>query len=269
MSNYKPAIATAVTVIALAFGGAAANDAAAQSKSDQIPMLEWQESLEKYQFDADKFVGQRFTGQCPPVSGGHKVEGLTGTDVYPSDTSICGAALHAGQIDKEGGVVTVQLNPGAESYTGSSRNGVDSGGLSGGTKRSIVFIGEEPVPAVHEVFVEKAPRLDWKKKFTATGFANKKLLGQQFTFNCNPAPRNLKPRRIVGTDLYPFNSVICVAAVHAGKISMDGGLVTVQLEPGQKKLAGSIRNGIESKDGSGGHTTIAFVDNPPAPVAQN
>lgn len=268
MSNYKPAIATAVTVIALALGGAAANDAAAQSKSDQVPMLNYEESLVKFQFDADKFVGQRFTGECPPVSSGHKVADLKGTDVYPSDASICGAALHAGVIDQEGGVVTVQLNPGVENYIGSSRNGVETASLPG-TPRSIVFIGEEPSPAVHEVFVEKAPRLDWKKKFTATGFANKKLLGQQFTFNCNPAPRNLKPRRIVGTDLYAFNSVICVAAVHAGKISMDGGLVTVQLEPGEKKLAGSIRNGIESKGGSGGHTTISFVDTPPAPVAQN
>ena len=48
MLNYKPAIATTVAVVGLALGGFAATEAAAQSKSKHIPMLDWEESLVKY-----------------------------------------------------------------------------------------------------------------------------------------------------------------------------------------------------------------------------
>ncbi|HIC81268.1 MAG TPA: hypothetical protein EYP07_09930, partial [Kiloniellaceae bacterium] len=73
----------------------------------------------------------------------------------------------------------------------------------------------------------------------------------------------LRMRRVVGTDSYAFNSIVCLAAVHAGKITTaEGGMVNVQIDPGMKKLVGSIRNGVETKNGSGGHTTISFVDSP-------
>ena len=51
---------------------------------------------------------------------------IHGTDVYPSNAPVCAAARHAGRIDAGGGTVTVQLNPGADEYPGSTRNGVTS-----------------------------------------------------------------------------------------------------------------------------------------------
>ncbi len=67
--------------------------------------------------------GQRFTYTCPSGSGGS----VWGTDIYTDDSSICNAALHAGLINSgSGGTVTIEIRPGQQSYTGSSRNGVGS-----------------------------------------------------------------------------------------------------------------------------------------------
>ncbi|WP_193369451.1 LCCL domain-containing protein [Pelagibius marinus] len=263
MNRKFTALAAASTVgltLALSF----ANGAAAQSQSPMVPELEWNTPLKHFQMDSDKFVGQRFTAKCPPRSLRDEDEAIQGTDAYPSTNPICVAALHAGEITTDGGLITLQLNPGLESYQGSERNGIASADLPG-TKRSIVFVNAKTAAAADAAQQPYIQRIDWNTKFTSTGLANKDLVGQQFTFNCASAPAGKKLRRISGTDSYAFASFVCVAALHAGKITTDGGLVTVQMDPGKDKLVGSIRNGVESKDGPGGHTTISFVD---APVAQ-
>ena len=230
----------------------------AAAASPPIPEIEWDTSIVKFQFDSDKFLGQRLTVKCPPRSVRDPMETLYGTDVYPSNMPICVAALHAGAIPAKGGKVTVQLNPGANSYAGSSRNGITSQDLPA-TPRSIVFVRgpNAPLDATQRKYM---PRLKWDTKFTATGLANRKLVGQRFAFLCPAAPDGLRPRRIVGTDRYEFHTRVCVAAVHAGKITMEGGAVVVQLNEGVPRLKGSIRNGVESHDGPGGSRTLTFVD---------
>lgn len=269
-------LVAAVSLATLAMGGmieplaaqtantqsANTQSAAAQNVSDLVPEIEWNTTLKKYQFDADKFLGQRFSAKCPPRTIRDKDDPVYGTDVYPSNNPICVAAAHAGKIAPEdGGLVTVQLNPGAESYAGSSRNGIATADLPG-TPRSMVFVDFADSAAADEVQRPYLPRLKWDTKFTATGFANKNLIGQRFSFDCPSAPNNMRSRRVSGTDSYAFHSIVCRAAVHAGKITTDGGLVTLQIDPGMQKLVGSIRNGIETKDGPGGHRTISFVDGP-------
>jgi hypothetical protein len=63
-----------------------------------------------------------------------------GTDLYTDDSSVCSAAVHAGLITAtQGGTVVIEIRPGADSYTGSTRNGVktvDYGKWSG----SYVFV---------------------------------------------------------------------------------------------------------------------------------
>lgn len=251
----------AVLVVGLSVAALAPNGASAQSYSPSIPEIEWDVTLNSFQFDADKFIGQRFTAKCAPSSGENNDAVVYGTDSYPSNNSICIAAAHAGKIDQKGGMVTVQLNSGKSAYTGSSRNGVESASLPG-TRRSMAFVNGSGSSAANEVDTSSIPRIKWDTKFTTTGFAHRQLVGQRFTFNCPAAPSNLRPRRVVGTDSYAFHSMICRAAVHAGKITTDGGIVSVQMDPGMPKLVGSIRNGIESKDGPGGHRTLSFVDGP-------
>ena len=248
----RVAATAALTCLQLGNAGLAA------AASPPIPEVEWDTSIVKFQFDSDKFVGQRLTVKCPPRSVRDKMEAIYGTDVYPSDTPICVAAVHAGATAAKGGQVTIQLNPGAKSYSGSSRNGITSQDLPA-TQRSIAFV-RGPNASLDATQREYMPRLKWDTKFTATGLANRNLVGQRFAFLCPPAPDGMRPRRIVGTDRYEFHTRICVAALHAGKITTEGGPVLVQLNEGVPKLKGSIRNGIESHDGPGGSRTLTFVD---------
>lgn len=65
-----------------------------------------------------------FNLDCLPGGQFHNV---WGTDVYTDDSSICTAAVHAGQINQtQGGIVTIGILPGRPSYYGSTRNGVTS-----------------------------------------------------------------------------------------------------------------------------------------------
>ncbi|QAT84596.1 protease B [Corallococcus coralloides] len=57
---------------------------------------------------------------CGPVSGGT----VWGTDLYTDDSNACAAAVHAGVIPASGGNVSVTIQPGQSSYTGTTRNGI-------------------------------------------------------------------------------------------------------------------------------------------------
>ncbi len=82
--------------------------------------------------------GQRFTFVFP--GNGTVSSRVWGTDLYTDDCSIASAAVHAGLITPQnGGVVTIEIRPGAGSYQGSTRNGVVSQGY-GGFAGSFVFV---------------------------------------------------------------------------------------------------------------------------------
>ncbi len=218
-----------------------------------IPRIEWKTTLNKFQIDKDRFLGQRFTAMCPRTS--EKADKDQG-GVYASTSSICQAGLNAGAIDNNGGLVTVQINPGSEIHTGNPK-------LT--TARTISVVGHANAAATDKVYRDHVQRIKWDSKFTRSIGASKHLIGQQFTFECPAAPSALPPRRIVGTDLYAFNSMTCLAALHAGVLTTDGGLVTVQMNPGNAKLVGSIRDGLESHDGTSGLSALSFVANPVTP----
>jgi hypothetical protein len=68
-------------------------------------------------------LGQQITYRCLPGSPNQ----LYGTDVYSGDSSICTAAVHAGQTTTAGGTdFIVEASAGQASYLGSTRNGVTS-----------------------------------------------------------------------------------------------------------------------------------------------
>jgi len=259
--QFSRALALGCLGLFLGLSNISASRAAEPSDSKLIPEIKWDTTLNKFQFDAEKFVGQRLTVKCPPAPLKQSFDGVYGTDSYPSDNSICVAALHAGVITKKGGIVTVQLNPGKTAYKGSKRNGVETADLPG-TRRSMTFIGRSSSPETDEIHLAHLPRIDWDTKFTRTGFAYRHLIGQRFTFRCPPAPSNMRPRLVYGTDSYDFSSIICRAALHAGRLTTEGGIVTVEIGPGVPKLVGSIRNGVETKSKGGGDRSVTFVDNP-------
>ena len=82
-------------------------------------------------------LDQDFTFSCP--SSG-RVRTVWGADIYTDDSSICTAAVHLGLITaRDGGVVTIRIRPGADSYAGLNRNGVRSSSY-GSWDGSFVFL---------------------------------------------------------------------------------------------------------------------------------
>lgn len=68
--------------------------------------------------------GQKFAYPCPPNG---TPSTIWGTDTYTDDSSVCTAGVHAGVITfSSGGYVFIQIEPGQDNYTGTTRNGVAS-----------------------------------------------------------------------------------------------------------------------------------------------
>jgi len=176
--------------------------------------------------------GARFDYTCPFYGAAGAVYG---TDVYTDDSSVCTAAVHAGRITLAGGgSLTIEIQPGQQSYTGSTRNGITSNswGSWGG---SFVIVAAKPGnPGVG------SGGTGWE--LTATRFRT--FLGAQFAYGC---PANGKPGSVWGTDVYTDDSSVCTAGVHAGRITVaKGGTVTIEMRSGQDSYTGSTRNGITS-----------------------
>lgn len=69
-------------------------------------------------------LGKRIVFKCPAQG---TLSTVWGTDVYSDDSSICTAAVHAGLISlDDGGVVKITILAGAQSYHGSTREGVST-----------------------------------------------------------------------------------------------------------------------------------------------
>lgn len=224
----------------------------------EVAEIDWDDKLGLLQVDTEEFFGQRISVRCLARGPNAPAPAIHGSDVYPSDNAICPAAMHAGKVDAKGGTVTVQLNPGAQSYASADRNGVKSSARPA-TPRSIVFIGDGENADADAVRAKYRPVLDWDARFTQTGLARLQLVGQRFAFTCPPAPQTMLARRIVGTDKYAYATVVCQAGVHAGVITEDGGDVIVQMEPKDMALVGSIRNGVETVNGPSGERSLTFV----------
>jgi hypothetical protein len=164
------------------------------------------------------------------------ISSVWGTDLYTDDSSICSCAVHAGLITAErGGVITIQIEPGASTYAGSVRNGVTSGDY-GAWVGSFRFVGRGRE-------VEQAAQLiDW----ASTAVSARGHNDQVYRYSCPP---NGTLSGIWGTGLYTDDSSICTCAVHAGVITAErGGEVTIRIKPGATSYSGSSRNGVTSND---------------------
>lgn len=246
----------ALALLALGLTYAAASPALGATPDSA--KLEWDTKLNHFQIDSDKFVGQRFSFECPERPEGLNLPPIHGTNIYPSGTPLCPAAVHAGALGPAGGRINVQVNPGLNHYAGRDQRGLRSSPF-GRTARSFVFLGEPFADSLTPIQRQHAPRLKWKTKFTATGLANRKLVGQRFVFHCPEAPAKLAGRRVYGTDTYAFNGLVCLSAVHAGRLTKEGGFVVVQMIEAKAPLEGSLRHGIESKSGRAGDRQIVFL----------
>ena len=174
----------------------------------------------------------RFVFTCPSYGAAY---GIWGTDIYTDDSSVCTAAVHTGGITLAGGgTVTVEIRPGQQSYTGSTRNGITSVSYPAWSGSYVIVA---TTPASLGVGVGGAT-------WDAIPEAFRAYLSARFAYTC---PANGKTYGIWGTDVYTDDTSVCTAAVHAGLITLaGGGSVTIEMRPGQASYQGSTRNGITS-----------------------
>lgn len=88
-------------------------------------------------------VGQKLTCTCGPQQLGGSI---WGSKRYTTDSSTCGAAVHAGAIPATGGTVTVRTADGCKKFTGSKSNGMNSRAW-GAYTRTFYFGGNTPACA--------------------------------------------------------------------------------------------------------------------------
>jgi len=87
----------------------------------------------------------------------------------------------------------------------------------------------------------------------------RRYMGQEFSFICPPVGKIKRFYNwIYGTDIYAYNSPICLAAVHSGLITLqNGGRITIKIIPGQDSYQGSLRNQVRSS--SWGKYGVSFI----------
>lgn len=155
-----------------------------------------------------------------------------GSDVYTDDSTICRAALHAGAVGENGGLVTLRPVEGRSSYDGSQRNGVASADF-GRWQASYQFSGGSQ--GGDQAVVERCP---------ADGGT---MRGRQ-TFRCQCDASATRSGQVWGTGIYTDDSAICRAAVHAGATTLDGGVVTLIRRRGRDSYEGSSRNNVSTSN---------------------
>jgi hypothetical protein len=181
-------------------------------------------------------IGSTYKFFCP--ANGIRTS-IWGTDTYTADSSICGAAVHAGMIAAEnGGNVTLIVLGAQPGFNGSLRNSVSTNFFNSFAK-SFAFLN----PTSGLVVSSSAPLVaPWN--FSLTSFrAN---VNVSYSFLC---PANGTLGSVWGTGIYTDDSSLCTAAVHAGKASLrKGGLVSAKISAGLSDYRGTRKNGVTSRD---------------------
>lgn len=184
--------------------------------------------------------------QCPSKCDRNQV---WGTSYYTNDSSICTAAIHAGALPLQGGMVRVYAAPGQPAYLGSEQNGISTsnwGSWSGSFMFANAFTPDDAT--------------EFDCKGTAQTLGDE--VGSQATVFCPPGcdqRENPWDFEIWGFELYSDDSSICRAAIHAGLLSPRGGAVTVEIQPWVDYLEGKEQNGILSRSWGPWYRTYDFV----------
>jgi hypothetical protein len=151
-------------------------------------------------------------------------------------------------------MVTIEMRPGATSYTASTRNGVTTQSY-GAWSGSFVVVGSTRGGGVTGV---KMGGAGWN----TTAAAHRGHNGSRYRYVC-PSGGNLAT--VWGTNIYTDDSSVCTAAVHVGVITpASGGSVTIETRPGRSSYVSFAHNGVTSRPY--GSWTGSFVLAGAAPI---
>ncbi len=88
----------------------------------------------------------------------------------------------------------------------------------------------------------------------------------QDDYSCSCPPMSEAYGSVWGTEVFTLDSDICMAALHAGAIGIDGGDVTAFAMPGQDGYLGSMANGVPSSDWGAYDASFMFDVLVPDPI---
>ena len=121
---------------------------------------------------------------------------------------------------------------------------------------AISAVSSQPVNAQGS---KRIPEIGWSSRPSSMGIDKAKNVGKTYNFFCQSAESDLIHAPIWGTNVYTSNSGICSTAVHSGMISIEGGLVSIEVLEGQEFYTGSKKNGVESEDHIDTSLSYTFV----------
>jgi hypothetical protein len=141
--------------------------------------------------------------------------------------------VHAGKITLAGGgSVTIEIRPGQQSYTGSTRNGITSNDYGSWSGSFVVLAATAASAGVGK------GGSTWDAK--AGQF--RAYLGARFAYTCPPGGT---AHTVWGSGVYTDDSSVCTAGVHAGVVTLAaGGGVTIEMRAGESSYSASTRNGV-------------------------
>lgn len=178
------------------------------------------------------YRGSGQTVTCGCAGSQTRAGSVWGNGTYTDDSKICRAAVHAGVIGMSGGQVSFRMVGPRRSYASSSANGVSTGSY-GPWNGSFSFIGGNAGagPVVQRSFCPAAA---------------KAYRGSGRTIECNCAGSETRAGTVWGSGIYTDDSKICRAAVHAGQIGNDGGMIRFRMVGPRRSYAKSTRYGVSS-----------------------
>lgn len=180
-----------------------------------------------------------YTCTCPPAGTPRSV---WGSGPFTGDSDICTAALFAGVVGREGGLVVAERRDGQSSYPAGQANGVK-------TQRwaaydvSFDFAAPAPAPAVPAAPQVPVVAGDGGGEPVCTSLDYSRV---ETVCRCEPGQGTGTP--VWGSSPYVAGSDLCAAARHAEVIGLDGGVISVIRVPGLTSYRGSERGGIKTAD---------------------
>lgn len=170
------------------------------------------------------FEGRTAPLTCTCSAEAGRSGAVWGSGMYTTDSRICRAAVHAGVIPADGGVVRVEPAPGQRSYASETQNG----------------IATQPFGPWRASFSFGMPEL----AATPTCPANFEGRTERLSCICNATL--VAAGSVWGTGVYSSDSQICRAARHAGIVGPQGGAVGLVPRGRQAQFSGSQSNGVTS-----------------------
>jgi hypothetical protein len=180
-------------------------------------------------------VGQKdYACTCTPDAA---VGSVWGSGPYTADSNLCTAAYHAGVIGLDGGQVIARATGPQDSFVGTEQNGVVSSDW-GAYPDSFMF--DAPAPMLGEL--------------ETCGV----IPDENEIYRCQCDAVAMAGGPVWGSGPYTADSNICSAALHAGMVGPEGGVVLVARTGGLDAYAGSEANGVATSDWGAYGASIVF-----------